>query len=222
MAIDRNDIEIAKWFINEAITSPSIGALPPTQPWQQRAIGLEDLYRIKAFIEAVEEHVQRPTEDVKSREWRAAVYKKLLEDPEALNQFTHQAIEKFGIENLSRMVVPEVQRIIVDQHLSRMTPEVLANILCEYDQLESLFEHLIEADPEFIWQYFGEAPEGEERINRAYDRGFDAGAEEGYNQGFDEGKQEGQQEGAEESYNRGFENGWSEGYTAGVDEGSTG
>ena len=59
---------------------------------------------------ALEERSERPQEKIKSRAWREAVYSHFLNDPEALEQFAKQAMKKFGVEDLSRMVVPELRK----------------------------------------------------------------------------------------------------------------
>ena len=191
MALNRSDIDLAKWLISEAINSPFISYLPPARPWEAKAIDLNTLMTIQAFIEAVAEHMNHPTADVRSREWRRMIYSKLLDDPSALAQFTNQALEKFGIEALSQMVAPEIQESIVNRAISEITPQELADLLKEHDQLNDLLEVLADRDPEFLIETLGEHGSLEQTQDDAYNSGYQAGEEAGYSKGQNEGYETG-------------------------------
>lgn len=175
MAINRNDLELAKWLVEQAAYTGQ-----PLNP--------DDCFLIKKFIDALLEHQDRPTENVKSREWRAAIYRKLLDDPEALEQFTYQALEKFGPEQLSMMVAPELQSLIVDRHLSTMSAHELFQLLNEHDQIGDLVDYLITNEPDYVSEQLGYSQEDlAEQSEDAYDSGYQDGHEAGLEKGFDEG-----------------------------------
>ena len=200
MALNRSDLDLAKWLISEAINSPFISNVPPARPWEAKAIDLSTLMTIQAFIEAVGEHMNHPTSDVRSREWRRMIYAKLLDDPSALHQFTAQALEKFGIEALSQMVAPQIQEAIVNRTISQITPHELADLLKEHDQLNDLLEVLANSHPEFLEALRDEGTLGMIEDD-AHSAGHELGIEEGHQQGYSEGYETGKSEGYDEGYN---------------------
>lgn len=184
MAINKDDIDLAMYLLDQSI-------------YLNQPLVTQDCVLIKKFIEALLEHQQKPSENVKSREWRAAVYRKLLEDPQALHQFTMQALEKFGPENLARMVAPQLQDLIVDQQIGDMNIPDLVELLDSHGKLQDILEHTMEHDEEWVKEHFGL----QERIDHAYDTGLE------------EGRQSAKEDPDEEEYDRGYK----EGYDAGFD-----
>jgi regulator of replication initiation timing len=184
MAINQNDIDLAMYLLDNAI-------------YAGRSMGPHDCALIKKFIEALLEQQQKPSENTKSREWRAAVYRKLLDDPQALEQFTRQALEKFGPENLARMVAPELQTLIVDQNISDMSIPALVELLKAHGKLTETLEYVMENEEEWVIEHFNL----QERIDHAYDTGLA------------EGREIAKEDPNEEEYDRGY----NEGYDAGFD-----
>lgn len=142
MAINQGDIQFAEYVLAAAIHT-------------NKPLPVQDCVLIKSFIEALLEQQNRPTENVKSREWRAGIYRKILQDPEALHQFTLQAIEKFGIEDLSRMVVPEIQQEIVESHVEHMPAQDLYELLKSKNRLLDLVDALADNEPDFVRRHLG-------------------------------------------------------------------
>lgn len=183
MAINKADLDFAIYVLDQSI-------------YLNKPMAVQDCALIKAFINALLEHQQRPAENVKSREWRAAVYRKLLEDPLALQQFTEQAIEKFGAENLARMVAPEIQEQIVASSFQDMSLTVLVGALKDAGRWTDILEYAMENNSEWVEEYF-HIPE---RVEEAYDTGYAAGKDanedsyqEGYDNGFNDGTQAAQE-----------------------------
>jgi len=170
MAINQNDIEFALYVLNQAI-------------YTGEPLNVRDCVLIKNFIEALQEHQTTPTENVKSREWRASVYRKLLEDPEALAQFTQQAIEKFGVDMLASMVAPEIRERIV---ANVATEDILESL--DRSELLDLFDRIVEKYPDFV----------DNSWNRGYDQGFEEGQSIGYEKGVEE---------TEDAYTAGYNQG---------------
>jgi len=177
MAINQGDIDFAFYVLDNAIYS--------NQPLASR-----DCILIKKFIEALLEYQHTPDDNTKSREWRAAVYRKFLEDPEALQQFTEQAINKFGVEVLSQMVVPEIQEKIVAQHIEEMDARDLTELLKDHGKLPDILEYLMETEEGWVSEQLGIS----DRIDSAYDNGFAVGKDtseaeltEEYNRGYNAG-----------------------------------
>lgn len=171
---EARDIEYVLYMINMAI-----GTNTP--------LDIRDLMFLKTFIEALQEQKERPTENVKDRAWRAAIYRRFLEDPEALHQFAEQAIKKFGIENLSRMVVPEIQQQVMEQHVRDMTTTELVQLLKSHDRLIDVLDYLIEQQPDFVEermqaiQYNSERQEDDiDEDDDDEDTAYDEEEEEGY------------------------------------------
>lgn len=127
-----------------------------------------------------------------SRRTTAAVYRKLLDDPAALQQFTEQAIQKFGPERLSHMVAPQLQEIIVNEAFAQMSTGALANALKEHNRWTEVLEYAFETEQEWVLDHFGLR----DQINAAYDSGLAEGQEqanesqiqEAYNEGFEDGR----------------------------------
>lgn len=173
MAVNQGDIEFAFFVLNSAI-------------YTHKPLSVQDCALIKAFIEAILEQQSDPTANVKSREWRAAIYQKLLEDPEALQQFTLAALEKFGPEHLAQMVAPQLQELILEGHLGNRDTEDLVRILKEQNRLKDILDYLLDTQESWVKDHFGL----QEDIDEAYDRGFAEGRRESqdeYQRGFDEG-----------------------------------
>lgn len=166
MAINEGDIEFAKYILSMAIHTGN-------------PLSVQDCVLLKSFIEALLEHRTRPTENVRSREWRAGVYRKLLQDPEALEQFTLQAIQKFGIEDLSRMVVPEIQEKIVEDHVREMSTDDLLSLLKRQNRLVDVLDHVIARDPDFVRNLFSD--QGYEDDQDEVVEDYDSTEEEGWN-----------------------------------------
>jgi regulator of replication initiation timing len=179
MAVTQDDIDLAMYFLDRAI-------------YANQPMGAQDCALIKKFIEALLEQHQKPSENTKSREWRAAVYRKLLDDPQALEQFTRQALEKFGPEHLARMVAPELQNLIVDQNISDMSISNLVELLKAHGKLTETLEYVMEEDEEWVIEHFNLR----ERIDHAYDTGLE------------EGQKEGLRNKAENEYERGYTDGY--------------
>jgi hypothetical protein len=185
MAIDRDDLEMVKYIVNNAV-------------YRQQPLDLRDSMAVQAFLLALEEHFERPAENVKSREWRRMVYKKLLDDPEALHQFTMQALEKFGAEHLSAMVAPQLQEKIVARRLEDMSADELYFMLEDSGRLSDFVDYVMEHNPEFVSESLGISHEQlEEEKEAAYDSGYQDGQsevdtesvyEEGYSQGHEDGR----------------------------------
>lgn len=172
MALNRTDIEYAKGILNMAVYT--------TTP-----LKVEDCILLLRFFDALQEHTERPADNVKSREWRAAIYRKLLDDPDALHQFTMQAIQKFGEEALSRMVAPQLQERIIQDGIESMPTGDLANLLRESNRWTDLLEYVIENHPEWIEQLdlLSDAAAGnisEADLEEARNIGYESGFEDGY------------------------------------------
>lgn len=178
MPVDQNDIDLAMYLLDQSI-------------YTGHPLNAQDAALVKKFIEALLEQQQRPAENVKSREWRAAVYRKLLEDPQALEQFTLQALEKFGPENLAKMVAPQLQDLIVDQQIGDMSIPDLFELLDAHDKLNDVLQYVMEHNEEWVKEHFNL----QERISNAYDTGLEEGLQ-------------GKQDEAEGEYERGYEDGY--------------
>jgi len=181
MAINQNDIDLAMYLLDQSI-------------YTNQSLPARDAALVKQFIEALLEHQQRPAENVKSREWRAAIYRKLLDDPQALQQFTQQALEKFGPENLARMVAPQLQELILAQQIQGMGSRELIELLRSHNRLTDVLEYAMEEDEEWVRDHFGVTDTSEE------DR------EASYNAGLEEGQQSKQAE-IDEAYDSGYADG---------------
>jgi len=199
MTINKDDFEMAKWILDQAI-------------YQNTALDLRDAMLIRAFLSALEEHEERPAENVRSREWRSMVYRKLLEDPTALHQFTEEALRKYTPEELAGFLHPSIFQAVKEQLPSQPSlEESLANIssndlfdlLKDAGHLPDFIDHILEHDPDYVKERFGWA--------RELDIEVEAATMAGYDQGREEGREEGLEEGHTEGYNEGFE----EGLTAG-------
>jgi len=142
MAINQSDVDLAMYLLNQSI-------------YTGNALPANDCVLVKKFIEAALEHQHQPAENTKSREWRAGIYRKLLDDPQALEQFTQQALVKFGPNNLARMVAPQLQELIVDQHIRGMPSFDLIALLKTHNRLTDILDYAMEQDEEWVLDYFG-------------------------------------------------------------------
>lgn len=177
MAINRQDLEMAKYILDAAIQK--------RYHHVAEEITLQDLMLLRSFLSALEEHFERPGENVASREWRAQIYSKLLDSPEALQQFTEQALRKFGVENLAQMVAPDIQWQIVENYFEEAPVEDVVRQLKEANRLGVLLEYLINTEPGFVGQYFNtESEEADDRFDEGFSEGHDKGFDQGYDKGF--------------------------------------
>jgi hypothetical protein len=174
MAINQNDIDLAMYLLDQSI-------------YTGQSLPANDSALIKRFIEALLEHQQRPAENVKSSEWRAAIYRKLLDDPQALQQFTQQALEKFGPENLARMVAPQLQELILEQQIQTTNSADLLELLRAHNRLTDILDYAMREDEEWVLDHFGL----QDRIDEAYDTGHAEGQTES-NDEYDRGYLDGQ------------------------------
>lgn len=177
MALNKGDVEFAFWVLDQAI-------------YTSKPLSTQDCALIKQFIEALLEARSGSGEQVKSREWRAGIYRKLLDDPEALEQFTIAAIKKFGSENLAQMVAPDLQVIIVNQHVAQLPVEDLFQLLKSHNRLGEVLEYAMENDEKWVKSTLGL----QEKIDAAYDEGRQASDAEEYQRGYDDGFNEASQE----------------------------
>ena len=195
MAINKNDFEMAKWVLDQAI-------------YQNSALELRDAMLIRAFLSAIEEHEERPAENVRSREWRAMVYRKLLEDPAALHQFTEEALRKYTPGELASFLHPSIHQAVRDRYpgqseesfdevLSNTPGEELFEILKDKGRISDIIDYVLDQDPDYVKDYFGLDEE-------AFARGFESGTQEGYDQGHSEGHTEGHSEGFTEGLEEGL------------------
>jgi len=195
MAINRDDLEMAKWVLDQAI-------------YQGTALTLQDTMTIRAFLSALEEHEDRPAENVKSQEWRAMVYRKLLDDPAALQQFTMQAMERFTPEQIAMMLHPQVRQAVIQQYDvqrsdddddDRDSEEILVNALHDLSDLDlfetlkdegrvtDIVDYFIDYDPDYVKRELGIDDDSlQEAIDEAHKEGYEQGVQEGYNQGLEE------------------------------------
>jgi len=120
-------------------------ALANRQPLDER-----DMILLQSFLDALDEQKNRPHEDVKDREWRAQIYRRFLDDPEALEQFTKQALQKFGPERLSLMVAPELQEKIARRAFDEMPINSIYQILVDNNRIGDLIDYIMDHNPEFI------------------------------------------------------------------------
>lgn len=192
MAINRQDLEMAKYILNSAVQMRHFNAQNP----QAIPVKMNDITLLQTFLIALEEHFDRPGDNVASREWRAQIYSKLLDSPEALQQFTEQALKKFGVENLSMMVAPDIQWKIVENYFEQAPVDDVVNKLRSENKLSDLLEYLMDAEPEFVAEYFDVPDEGyQDQVDAAFDQGKEEGRAEGFQDGFDQGRSEGFEEG---------------------------
>lgn len=188
MTINRQDLEMVKYILNNTLQMRHFNAHDP----HSVPIKMNDLTLLQTFLSALEEHFDRPGENVASSEWRAKIYSKLLESPEALQQFTEQALRKFGIENLSMMVAPDIQWRIVENYFEQTPVDDIVDKLRSENKLGELLEYLINAEPEFVAEYFDLPREDEdyqEQVDAAHEQGYEEGFEAGRVEGFDAGQQ---------------------------------
>jgi len=187
MAISKQDLEFAKYMLDQAI-------------YLGTPLNMQDTMMIRAFISALEEHEERPSENVRSREWRAMVYRKLLDDPEALMQFTQAAMEKFTPEQISMMLHPQVQQAVLRRYESHTTSDddvgleealreisssELYDLLQETNHIIDIVDYFIENDPDYVSRQLGMDEELESAREAGWNDGYELGRSEGYEHGLE-------------------------------------
>ena len=198
MAINKDDLDMAKWILDQAI-------------YHRDVMSLQDTMTIRAFLSALDEHKDRPGENVKSQEWRAMVYRKLLDDPQALMQFTQAAMEKFSPEQISMMLHPQVQEAVIRRHrlshshgedvdlneaLSEMDDGDLYELLRSEGRLTDLVDYYIDNEPDYVRERLGLGDDYEEEVRaEGYESGQEHGQEAGYSVGYEEGHERGYETG---------------------------
>lgn len=147
------DVQLAKFLVKNLLNLPT--KLRTGQYISPEEVE-KDLISLDHFIMSLEAEMhprtpaQRLEDDVKRRDWRQKVYRRLLEDPDALNQFTLQAMERFGPQQLASMVVPEIADEIVINSIASMPVDDLVRILRETDRLQGVIDQIMLEDPQYI------------------------------------------------------------------------
>ena len=158
---DRIGLDYIRYIVNQAIA-------------ERRSLDARDMMLLQSFLDAVDEQKNRPTENVKDSEWRAAVYRHFLDDPQALEQFAMQALKKFGPDQLSMMVIPELQERIAERAFEQLPIEEVYQLLSKHNRLIDFVTYVIEQDPELVRQHLGEEESEESESNEEeFDEDFE-------------------------------------------------